>query len=220
MRRGAHGLWAAALVGGLLHGLPQGAATACTIDNVASLLADGVPAMRTTSTPRAADSHDAALWAPFTLAQAVAVGVPVHLSEAAADLARTLPPRVRAAPYRWTFGDRSVSVGHSVVHRYARPGAYRLTVWGYDTVTGQWFAFDAALVRVVPAGQLLRANLEYEALRAVLALSGLTWPVDAVLVVGVLALLARRMHGGTGLAPTSLSPVDRPRRIARRSAHR
>jgi len=39
----------------------------CAIDNVASLLADGVPAMRTTSAP-----HGAAPWAPFTVAQAIA----------------------------------------------------------------------------------------------------------------------------------------------------
>jgi hypothetical protein len=182
----------------LLLALLPGAAQACTIDNVASLLADGVPAMRTTSVPRGAAGHGAGLWAPFTLAQALAVGVPVHLAEDAKDLARTLPAHVRAAPYRWTFGDGSVGFGHTVVHRYARPGAYRLTVWGDDGVTRHWFAFDQAVVQVVPGDQVLRANLAYHALQAVIALSGLTWPLDTVLVVAVLALLVRLRRSGAG----------------------
>ena len=51
---------------------------------------------------------------------------------------------------------------------------------------------NKAVVRVVPADQVFGANLGYDALQAVLALSGLTWPVDSVLVVGVLAVLVRR----------------------------
>lgn len=185
----------------LLLALLPGAAQACTIDNVASLLADGVPAMRTTSDPRAVAAHGAKLWAPFTFAQALAVGVPVHLAEDVRDLARTLPPRVRAAPYRWTFGDGSVGLGHTVIHRYAHPGAYRLIVWGDDAVTHRWFAFDEAVVQVVLADQVLRANLVYHALQAVIALSGLTWPLDAVLVGAVVALLVRLRRSGAGEGP-------------------
>ena len=116
---------AAALLGALLLVQTPDAATACTMDNVASLLADGVPAMRTTSMPPAATP-----WAPFTLAQVLAAGAPVRLAEAPADLARTFPPAVRAAP------------------------------------------------------------------------SGVTWPVNGMLVAGMLVLLLRRSR-----APSSAAPV-------------
>ena len=181
----------AALLAALLLGLAPRTATACAIDNVASLLADGVPAMLTTSAP-----HGAAPWAPFTVAQAIASGASVRLAESPADLARTLPPAVRAAPYRWAFGDGGARLGHAVVHRYAHAGTYRLTVSGYDGTTRRWFAFDAALLRVVPADQVLRANLGYDALQGVITLSGVTWPVDGVIVALVLALLVRRTHAG------------------------
>ena len=73
----------------LLLALPSGVAAACAIDNVASLQADGVPTMLTTSV-----SRGVAPWAPFTLAQAIGVGAVVRLAEAPADLARTLPPAI------------------------------------------------------------------------------------------------------------------------------
>ena len=178
------------LVTVLLLGRAPRPAMACAIDNVASLLADGVPAMLTTSTP-----HGATPWAPFTVAQALASGAPVRLAEAPADLVRTLPPAVRAAPYRWAFGDGGASLGHAVVHRYARAGIYRLTVSGYDRGARRWFAFDQAVLRVVPADQVVGANLEYDALQGVIALSEVTWPVDGVIVALVLVLLVRRTRG-------------------------
>ncbi len=177
----------AALLAALLLGIAPRMATACAIDNVASLLADGVPAMLTTSAPRGASP-----WAPFTIAQAIAAGAPVRLAEAPADLARTLPPAVRAAPYRWAFGDGGVAESHAAIHRYAHAGTYRLTVSGYDRTARRWFTFDAAVLRVVPADQVLRANLGYTALQSVITLSGLTWPINGVLVAGVLVVLVRR----------------------------
>ena len=180
----------AAILAALLLGLAPRTATACAIDNVASLLADGVPAMLTTSVPRGATP-----WAPFTVAQAIASGAPVRLAEAPADLARTLPPAVRAAPYRWAFGDGGTSLGHAVVHRYAHAGTYRLTVSGYDRGARRWFAFGEAVLRVVPADQVVGANLGYDALQGVIALSGVTWPVNGVIVVLVLVLLVRRTRG-------------------------
>jgi len=178
------------LVTALLLGRAPRPAMACAIDNVASLLADGVPAMLTTSAP-----HGATPWAPFTVAQALASGAPVRLAEAPADLVRTLPPAVRAAPYRWAFGDGGASLGHAVVHRYARAGIYRLTVSGYDRGARRWFAFDQAVLRVVPADQVVGANLGYDALQGVIVLSGVTWPIDGVIVALVLVLLARRTRG-------------------------
>jgi len=177
----------AALLAALLLGLAPRTATACAIDNVAALLADDVPAMRTTSAP-----HGTTSWAPFTVAQAIAS---VRLAEPPADLAGALPPAVRVAPYRWAFGDGGARLGHAVVHRYARAGTYRLTVSGYDGTTRRWFVFDAAMLRVVPADQVVRANLGYDALQGVIALSGVTWPIDGVIVALALALLVRRTRG-------------------------
>ena len=95
MKRGMPARWPSGLAAltTLLLALMPGAAAACAIDNVASLLADGVPAMLTTSAP-----HGTTSWAPFTIAQAIACGASVRLAEAPADLARTLPPAVRLAP--------------------------------------------------------------------------------------------------------------------------
>ena len=179
-----------ALLAALLLGRAPRMAMACAIDNVASLLADGVPAMLTTSAP-----HGTAPWAPFTVAQALASGASVQFAEAPADLARTLPPAVRVAPYRWAFGDGGASLGHAVVHRYTHAGTYCLTVSGYDRGARRWFAFDEAVLRVVPADQVVGANLGYDALQGVIALSGVTWPVDGVIVALVLVLLVRRTRG-------------------------
>jgi len=129
-------------------------ATACAIDNSASLHADTVPAMLTTSLP-----HGPGPWAPFTITQAIASEAPVQFTEAQADLARTLPAAMRRAPYRWAFGDGTVALGHDVTHRYAHPGRYIVPVCGYDRRARGWFTFDQALVHVVPPDQVLRANL-------------------------------------------------------------
>ena len=185
-----HFLRAMVLGGALILGIPGPLAAACEIDNVASLFANGVPAMVTTAMPRSV-----ALWAPFTLAQAMATGAPVQFTEAQADLARTLTPAVRTAPYRWTFGDGGVALGHSVIHRYAHAGTYRLTVSGYDHSVRRWFTFDAATLRVVPADQELGANLGYNVLRGVIALSGITWPLNGAIIVAVVVLLVRRGSG-------------------------
>ena len=164
-----------------------GTATACVIDNKASLFANGVQA---TLNPAAPPSNGAALWARFTLDKAFASAAPIHFGELRADLQRSLAPATLAAPYRWEFGDGSGALGHTVAHRYARAGLYRLTVYGYATATHSWFPFDNALVRIVPPGQLLQANLGYYALRALdVVMSGFMWVIDALLVGLVLYIV-------------------------------
>lgn len=174
------------LMSELVLGLPQ-ASTACTIDNIASLRADTVPAMLTTSLP-----HGTGPWAPFTIAQAIASAAPVRFTEVQADLARTLPAPMRRASYRWAFGDGTVLVGHGVTHRYAHPGTYIVTVSGYDRRARGWFTFDQAVAHVVPPDQVLRANLGYAVLQGLIGLSGLTWPLNGLLLVIVLLLFVGR----------------------------
>lgn len=173
----------------LVPGLPR-AATACALDNRASLYTDGVPALLTASGP-----HGSGPWAPFTIAQAIGAAAPVRFMEAQADLARTLPPIMRRAPYRWAFGDGTIAVGYSVMHHYAQPGWYIVTVFGFDRVARGWVAFDQAVAHVVPPDQVLWANLGYQALRGVIALSGVTWPLDGVLIAAVLVALLRQTYG-------------------------
>ncbi len=179
-------VWGVTLMSVLILRVPQ-TATACAVDNVASLHADTVPAMLTTSLP-----HGPGPWAPFTIAQAIASKAPVQFTEAQADLARTLPAAMRRAPYRWAFGDGTVALGHDVTHRYAHPGRYIVSVFGYDRGARGWFTFDQALVHVVPPDQVLRANLGYQILQGVTALSGVTWPIDGALILAVLVLLVHR----------------------------
>jgi len=177
------------LVGMALAPLP---ATACAIDNVASVYANGARATLTTTA-----ASPGALWAPFTFGQAVAAAAPVRLDESRADLLRSLDSATVAAPYRWTFGDGTgATLGHVVTHRYARPGLYLIGVEGFDGQTRRWFPFDKALLRVVPPGQVVQSNLGYYGLRALdVVMSGLGWVVDAALILLIgAALLIRRRH--------------------------
>ena len=102
------------LLGALLVTLAPVSASACVIDNTASLSANGVRANPTTDV-----SIGAALWAPFTFTKVFAVDDSIHLTESHADLARSLPPSMLAAPYKWDFGDGTSALGHSVLHHYA-----------------------------------------------------------------------------------------------------
>ncbi len=166
---------------------PVGTARACAIDNTASLSIDGAYAVRNAAAPRTG------LWAPFVFEQAFAANAVLSVDEQRADLARTLPPAMLAAPYRWDFGDGATALGHAAAHRYARPGLYRLVVYG---LAGQghdrrWTTFDSVLVHVVPPAQAPGDNLGYILLHALATVSGATWPIDAALVVIVGLLLAR-----------------------------
>jgi hypothetical protein len=176
----------------VLLALAPGVAAACAIDNTASLSADGVRAQLTTESVT-----DPSRWAPFTFTKAFASGSPLQIVENGADLARTLSAAERAAPFRWVLGDGTTVVGHMVTHRYARPGTYRLAVWGYDKARG-WFQFDAALLHIVSPGQLTQDNLGYYALRALdIVMSGVFWLFDAALIALVLfAVLRRRSTRG------------------------
>jgi len=162
-------------------------ASACATDNTASLSADDVRAQLTTDAVTAPSR-----WAPFTFTKAFASNSSLQIVENGADLARTLSTAERAAPFRWVLGDGTTVVGHAVTHRYARPGTYRLAVWGYNKARG-WFQFDAALLHIVSPGQLTQDNLGYYALRALdVAMSGIFWLIDGVLIALVLAAVLRR----------------------------
>jgi len=170
--------------------LEPGAAAACVIDNTASLSANGVRATPTTATPSGPGP-----WAQFTVGKAFASGAPVQFAELHSDLVRSLAPATLAAPFRWAFGDGATALGHVTAHRYVHPGFYRLTVYGFAQRTHSWFPFDNVLVRIVPADQVLQANLGYYVLRALdVVMSGLVWLIDAALILLVLIALRSRLR--------------------------
>lgn len=140
--------------------LAPSVARACTLDNVASISANGERAILATSQPQS--GH---LWAPFNFAQAYGVGARVTLDEARSDLERSLPAPMLATPFRWVLGDGSTIRGMSAAHRYTRRGNYLVRVYAYAASRAQWVLFDSALIRIVPNSQLLQANLGYNALR-------------------------------------------------------
>jgi hypothetical protein len=191
MKRPRRLIIASTVLGALLLALAlqPGAAAACVIDNTASLSANGVHATPTTSAPSGAGP-----WAQFTVGKAFASGAPVQFTELHSDLVRSLAPATLAAPFRWTFGDGATALGHAAAHRYAHPGLYRLTVYGFSQRTHSWFPFDNVLVRIVPPDQVVQANLGYYALRALdVVMSGVMWLIDAALILLlVIALRSRR----------------------------
>lgn len=188
MQRSSIILGALCLVGGLLLALVPHPAAACVIDNTASLSVDGVRAQLTMATPT-----DLNHYAPFTFTKAFASGHPLRIAENSTELARTLPPTERAAPYRWVFGDGAVAIGHVVTHRYAHPGLYLVEVEGVDGQPRRWLMFDKALLHVVPPGQVIQSNLGYYGLRALdIAMSALGWVFDAGLVLLILGVIISR----------------------------
>ena len=192
MKRPGRLIIATRILGALLLAvaLAPGVAAACVIDNTASLSANGVRATPTTSTP-----SGTGLWAQFSVGQAFAGGAPVQFTELRSDLMRSLAPATLAAPFRWAFGDGAAALGHTARHRYAHPGLYRLTVYGFSRRTHSWFPFDNVLVRIVPPDQVFQANLGYYALRALdVVMSGVMWLIDAVLILLVLIALRSRLR--------------------------
>jgi hypothetical protein len=168
--------------------LRTGVAGACTIDNRTSLVANGVLASITPTSPTGAR-----LWAPFTINKSFARRETVQFSELWADLRKTMAPMILAQPFRWSFGDGATALGHVVTHRYTRSGTYLLMVYGFYSPRRQWFPFDQALVRIVAPDQVVQANLGYYAGQAVsFVSSGPGWACDAALVLLLLSLPVRR----------------------------
>ncbi len=138
------------------------AASACTLDNVASAAANGQRATLSSDQPQAGKA-----WAPFRFAQAYAVGTAVTFSEDHADLAKSLSPTMLVQPFRWVMGDGSSARGTSVTHDFKREGTYVVQVYAYAASVARWVLFDTVQIEIVTGGQLWQANLGYHALQLV-----------------------------------------------------
>jgi hypothetical protein len=143
-------------------GTSAAAASACTLDNVASVAANGQRAILSSDQPQAGTP-----WAPFRFAQAYAVNTAVTLSEDHADLARSLSPTMLVQPFRWELGDGSSVPGTSVTHTFKREGTFVVQVYAYAASAARWVLFDTVEIQIVPGGQLWQANLGYHALQLV-----------------------------------------------------
>jgi hypothetical protein len=119
-------------------------ARACAIDGVPSLLANSVRAAPN-RTPRT--RQNSAHWATFVFSRPFAVEQPIRFGEDLRELARTLPPEIVRGQWIWHWGDGSEARGHTVVHRYARPGDYVITV-AVAVPQRAPFLFDAAQLRI------------------------------------------------------------------------
>ncbi len=138
------------------------AASACTLDNVASAAANGQRAILSSDQPQAGKP-----WAPFRFAQAYAVGTTVTFSEDHADLAKSLSPTMLVQPFRWVLGDGSTVRGTSVSHAFKKDGTFVVQVYAYAASVARWVLFDTVEIEIVPGGQLWQANLGYHALQLV-----------------------------------------------------
>jgi len=138
------------------------AANACTLDNVASVAANGQRAILSSDQPQAGKA-----WAPFRFAQAYSVGTAVTLSEDHTDLAKSLSPSMLVQPFRWVLGDGSTVRGTSVTHAFKQDGTYVIQVYAYAESVAHWVLFDTVQIEIVPGGQLWQANLGYHVLQVV-----------------------------------------------------
>lgn len=158
---------------------------ACSIDGIASIVANGNMASLTGGRPTAATIR---YWAPFTLI-AAAPGDTLRVSEDIAKLLNTLPREAFANPFRWEFGDGAAARGNDAAHRYAREGWYRISVSYNLPARNRWIEFDRAEQQIVPAGALLQENLGYYIGKGfMIATKVLAWASVAGLLAGGLWL--------------------------------
>lgn len=182
-------------------------AVACSLDGKPSLAVNGIRARRNPVAPTGGE-----VWAPFILDRAFTSGSVVRATELRASLVRTLSASMLAAPFRWNLGDGTIALGHTVAHRYARPGLYQIAVYALDPRAHLWFPFDKALLRIVAPGQLshfpVAVTLDVHA--------GISswpfWAIGGALFVTVLAPAARLVHRRRRYAASQRRPAHGARR--------
>jgi chitodextrinase len=119
---------------------------ACTIDGKPTAFADG---------SRAVVSHvqltvaTARTWAPFSFRSAYHARAAIRFTEDRVQLRGVLQPDdAMQRAWRWEFGDGTHATGWTVTHRYAHPGAYRITVAAYYPTFHQYFTMDTVRITI------------------------------------------------------------------------
>ena len=123
---------------------PQ-ATHACTIDGKPTAFADGSRAMLSQVKLTVATART---WAPFSFRSQYHAHEAIRLTEDRAQLRRVLPSDTMERAWRWDFGDGTHATGWTVTHRYAHPGAYRITVRAYYPTFQQYFSFDTVRITI------------------------------------------------------------------------
>ena len=88
-------------------------------------------------------------WAPFSFAGRYHARASLRLAEDQAALKAVLPPQALRGPWTWTFGDGTSGHGWTATHRYAHPGAYRITIKAYYPTWQEYIPFDTVRIVVV-----------------------------------------------------------------------
>ncbi len=122
----------------------QAVTHACTLDGQPTAVANG---QRAAPSRGAISAATVRTWAPFSFPGSYRVNTGIRLREDQAQLRAVLPPEAWERAWLWQFGDGTHTLGRSVVHRYRRPGRYRITVAAYYPTWRSYVAFDA--VRIV-----------------------------------------------------------------------
>jgi hypothetical protein len=122
-----------------------GPATACVIDGIPSLSANGHLAAKNLHVPEHASFLT---WSPFVIRQAFRRGTPVRLSEDRRKLKNVLAPAGLHSQWRWTFGDGTSATGGTATHNYRRAGTYRVMVAAYFAAYRAWVPFDSVMLTI------------------------------------------------------------------------
>jgi PKD domain len=140
---------------GLLALAPRPVA-ACMVDNIPSITASGRTAVFS-ATP--SGPVNPAHYAPFMIPGLFGAGWTVHFGERTQVL--KLPARLLNAPWRWAFGDGTISHGHTLTHVYRTPGDYVVTVAAEVAHQPAPVPFDRVLVHVLAPNRILAITGSY-----------------------------------------------------------
>ncbi len=121
-----------------------GTAGACTIDGIPSAFANDTRAVIYKQAPTKATYG---WWAHFAFPRTFRVGQRVVFKEDDAQVRKLLPLADLRRSWRWSFGDKTNSVGDQAAHVYRRAGKYRVLVAAYFIGYG-WEAFDSITIAV------------------------------------------------------------------------
>ena len=140
---------------GLLALAPRPVA-ACMVDNIPSITASGRTAVFSAGP---SGPVNPAHYATFMIPGLFGTGWTVHFGERTQLL--RLPARLLHAPWRWEFGDGTISHGHALTHVYRTPGDYVVTVAAEVARQPAPVPFDRVLVHVLAPNRILAITGSY-----------------------------------------------------------
>jgi hypothetical protein len=126
------------------------------VDNIPSITAAGRTAVFSAAP---SGPVNPAHYAPFMIPGLFGTGWTIHFGERTQLL--KLPADLLQAPWRWAFGDGTISHGHAVTHVYHTPGDYVVTVAAEVAHQPAPIPFDRVLVHILPPKRILAMTGSY-----------------------------------------------------------